>query len=112
MTTTLRPAGMPPRVRKCEEFPFYLTVDGSHPSWDMLRLAYRSIAPLVVVPAQDLLGLGSDARFNEPGHPFGNWKWRLDEDAIGAIGEPEPSYLAEQAKITGRLANSNEIGLA
>ena len=90
-------------------FRSYLTVDGSHPSWDMLRLAYRSIAPLVVVPAQDLLSLGSDARFNEPGHPFGNWKWRLTKMQLEQLVSESASYLAEQAKITGRLANSNEI---
>jgi 4-alpha-glucanotransferase len=90
-------------------FRSYLNVDGSSPSWDMLRLAYRSIAPLVVVPAQDLLGLGSDARFNEPGHPFGNWKWRLSKEQLEQLEKESAPYLAEQAKITGRLANSNEM---
>lgn len=90
-------------------FRSYLNVDGSSPSWDMLRFAYRSIAPLVVVPAQDLLGLGSDARFNEPGHPFGNWKWRLSRAQLDRLESESAPYLAEQAKITGRLANLNEI---
>jgi 4-alpha-glucanotransferase len=90
-------------------FRSYLNVDGSNPSWDMLRLAYRSVAPLVVVPAQDLLGLGSDARFNEPGHPFGNWKWRISVEQLEQLEGESATYLAEQAKIAGRLANSNEI---
>jgi len=78
-------------------------VDGSSPSWDMLRLAYRSIAPLVVVPAQDLLSLGSEARFNEPGHPSGNWKWRLSAEELQRLDKESSPYLAEQAKIAGRI---------
>ena len=83
-------------------FRTYLSVDGSAPSWDLLRVAYRSVAPLVVVPAQDLLGLGSEARLNEPGFAMGNWKWRLTKDQLNRLGAESASYLAEQAKITGR----------
>ena len=90
-------------------FRTYLNVDGSAPSWDMLRLAYRTVAPLVVVPAQDLLGLGSEARLNEPGFAMGNWKWRLTRDQLDRLGAESTSYLAEQAKITGRLAISSEM---
>ncbi|MEK9634753.1 MAG: 4-alpha-glucanotransferase, partial [Opitutae bacterium] len=78
-------------------------------SWDMLRLAYRSVAPLVVAPIQDLLGLGSVARLNEPGFAMGNWKWRLTRDQLDRLERESSSYLAEQAKITGRLALSSEM---
>lgn len=44
----------------------------------LVDLCWSSVAPLSVVPFQDLLGLGSDARMNCPGHPFGNWSWRFD----------------------------------
>jgi len=90
-------------------FRTYLNVSGSSPSWDMLRLAYRSVAPLVVVPVQDLLGLGSGARLNEPGFAMGNWKWRLTREQLDLLGRESASYLAEQAKITGRLAISGEL---
>ena len=90
-------------------FRTYLNVDGSAPSWDLLRVAYRSVAPLVVVPAQDLLGLGSEARLNEPGFAMGNWKWRLTRDQLDRLERESSSYLAEQAKITGRLALSSEM---
>ena len=36
-----------------------------------------SVADTAIVPAQDLLGLGSDARMNRPGTASGNWRWRL-----------------------------------
>ena len=42
----------------------------------MIRLAMSSIADSVVVPLQDVLGLGSDARMNSPGRAQGNWSWR------------------------------------
>lgn len=45
--------------------------------WDLIRLAQASVARLCILPCQDLLGLGDPARFNLPGHPAGNWSWRL-----------------------------------
>ena len=44
---------------------------------DLVRLALASNARLAMVPMQDLLGLGSEARFNTPGTSAGNWRWRL-----------------------------------
>lgn len=50
--------------------------------WAMIRLAMGSVAANVVVPLQDLLGLGSEARMNVPGRADGNWSWRYPEAAI------------------------------
>lgn len=60
--------------------------DGIH--WDLIRLASSSVANQAIFPAQDLLGLGADARMNTPGLAEGNWGWRyrtysLDE-SVGA----------------------------
>ncbi len=44
---------------------------------EMMRLAMGSVANMVVVPMQDVLGLGEDSRMNLPGTATGNWKWRL-----------------------------------
>jgi 4-alpha-glucanotransferase len=44
--------------------------------WALVRLALSSPARLAVVPAQDLLALGSEARMNTPGASEGNWLWR------------------------------------
>ena len=44
----------------------------------MQRAALASVATLAVLPLQDVLGLGSAARFNTPGTVAGNWQWRLD----------------------------------
>lgn len=48
------------------------------PGWQLLEVALRSPAELVVVPLQDLLELGDEARFNTPGTTDDNWSWRLD----------------------------------
>ena len=57
-------------------------LDPSDPSWGLIELAYESRAALAIVPAQDVLGLGSDARMNRPGATNGNWRWRLERGAL------------------------------
>ena len=47
------------------------------PGWQLLELALASQAAWAVVPLQDLLHLGDEARFNTPGTSEGNWSWRL-----------------------------------
>ena len=64
-------------------------VDPDEPMPDALvRLAMSSIARLAVVPAQDLLGLDSDARMNTPGSEAGAWSWRAEPGALspGLLG--------------------------
>ena len=55
----------------------YLDIDGPDVHWDFIRAVLASVADTAIVPAQDLLGLGSDARMNRPGTISGNWRWRL-----------------------------------
>jgi 4-alpha-glucanotransferase len=47
-----------------------------------IRLAMSTVANTVIVPVQDVLGLGSGARMNRPGVPDGNWTWRLEEGML------------------------------
>ena len=56
----------------------YLGVDGDGIAWGLIRAAYASVADTVVVPLQDVLSLGPEARMNLPGRPDGNWTWRVD----------------------------------
>jgi 4-alpha-glucanotransferase len=53
-------------------------LDPKEPHWGLIRIAMGSRARLAIVPLQDVLGLGSEARMNNPGHPYGNWRWRFD----------------------------------
>jgi 4-alpha-glucanotransferase len=50
---------------------------GEGAAWDLLRLAWSSVAELAVTPLQDVLDLGAEARMNVPGTPSGNWRWRV-----------------------------------
>jgi 4-alpha-glucanotransferase len=45
--------------------------------WDFIRLALRSKARLAIIPVQDYLGLGNEARINEPSTLGKNWRWRM-----------------------------------
>lgn len=68
--------------------------------WPLVRAAYRSVARLAVVPLQDLLGLGSDARMNRPGTTEGNWGWRFRWDQIP---EGLAARVRRMTEIYGRL---------
>jgi 4-alpha-glucanotransferase len=50
---------------------------GVEPHWELTEAAFSSRAELAIVQAQDVLGLGSEARMNMPGTSEGNWTWRL-----------------------------------
>ncbi len=77
----------------------YLARDGSDIAHDLIRLAYGSVAELAVVPVQDVLGLGSEARMNLPGRPEANWAWRLRSDALH---DGHADWLAGLAELYGR----------
>jgi 4-alpha-glucanotransferase len=65
-----------------DRFLRYTGSDGKEPHWDMIRLALMSVAYLAIIPMQDVLGLGSEARMNVPGTPRGNWEWRLSSSDL------------------------------
>ncbi len=69
---------------------------GGHPVWPLMRTVAGSVAEMAVVPVQDLLELGSEARMNTPSVAAGNWSWRV----------PEKSWKPELAK---RLAALVEV---
>jgi 4-alpha-glucanotransferase len=53
-------------------------LDPRDPSWGLIEHAMSSRATLAVMPVQDVLSLGSEARMNRPGEANGNWSWRLE----------------------------------
>jgi 4-alpha-glucanotransferase len=67
--------------------------------WDLLEIALSSRASLALVPAQDVLGLGSEARMNRPGEIGGNWAWRLEP---GLLGPEHAARLRAAAEASGR----------
>lgn len=62
----------------------------------LVRLAMASSARLAVVPAQDLLGLGSESRMNTPGTAEGNWTWQAGEELFSADVADRLRALVEQ----------------
>jgi 4-alpha-glucanotransferase len=77
-------------------------LDPRAPHWSMIELALGSRAALAVVPAQDVLGLGSDARMNRPGQIGGNWSWRL---ARGQLTAAHAARLREGVEAANRAAD-------
>jgi 4-alpha-glucanotransferase len=69
-------------------------VGGQTVAWDLLRLAWGSVADLALAPLQDVLGLGHEARMNMPGRPEGNWQWRLTPGML------HPGVLDRLADVT------------
>ncbi|MEH2406930.1 4-alpha-glucanotransferase [Nostoc sp.] len=57
-----------------------ISPEGIH--WDLIRLALSSIANQAIIPLQDILGLGNQARMNFPSIPEGNWEWRYQPAAL------------------------------
>jgi len=60
----------------------FLSSDGGDIAWDCIRAVLASRAETAVVPVQDVLDLGNEARFNTPGTAFGNWSWRMRDGAL------------------------------
>lgn len=77
----------------------YLRVSGDEVAWDFIRAGYESVANLFVVPFQDLLSLGSEARFNTPGTAVGNWSWRANEQMMETLQSESSEYLRQLSEI-------------
>ncbi len=71
------------------------------PWWSLIRLALKSPARVAMVQAQDVLGLGSEARMNDPGRAAGSWRWRMEG---GALTPALARRLREATEEAGRLA--------
>jgi 4-alpha-glucanotransferase len=76
----------PEDVRKEHDFArAYLDIsDETQIHWAMIRAVLSSVADTVIVPVQDVLGLGSAARMNLPGTVSGNWTWRCRPGVLDA----------------------------
>jgi 4-alpha-glucanotransferase len=73
--------------------------DGRAIHRDLMELACASVADTALVPLQDVLGLGAEARMNQPGRPHGNWSWRARE---AHLGDAVAADLLEAARRHGR----------
>ena len=86
----------------------YLHTDGREIHWDFIREILASVADTSILPLQDLLGLGTDARMNLPNSTNGNWIWRFREgDLTDELGE----RLRDLTEIYGRVRRHEVEGI-
>ncbi len=81
----------------------YLGLADKPVNWAFIRAAQTSVASLCVVPLQDVLGLGSEARMNTPSADEGNWKWRYQP---GVLTPALAEKLAKLAEVADRVPES------
>lgn len=77
----------------------YTSRDGSDVAWDLIRLAWASVADLAIAPLQDILDLGTESRMNVPGTAEGNWRWRMP---AAGLNDWARSRLVEMTQVYGR----------
>jgi 4-alpha-glucanotransferase len=75
-------------------------ISEAEPWWALIELTLRSPGRLAIIQAQDILGLGSEARMNAPGRASRNWSWRMPEIPSAALAD----RLRELTEANGRLA--------
>jgi 4-alpha-glucanotransferase len=70
-------------IRRERDFAMrYLDTDGHEIHWVFIRTLLASVADTVLIPMQDVLGLGTEARMNLPATLGGNWRWRCRSGAL------------------------------
>ena len=74
--------------------------------WALIRTALSSVAELAIIPIQDYLCLGNEARMNAPSTLGDNWKWRLTKNQIS---ETTLYHIREVTRIYGRLAKESVV---
>jgi 4-alpha-glucanotransferase len=72
------------------------------PWWSLIRLTFRSPAHVAMVQAQDVLGLGSEARMNVPGQIGKAWKWKLDRPLSADLAKRLRAATEESDRLSRR----------
>jgi 4-alpha-glucanotransferase len=86
----------------------YVARSGDDVAWDLIRLAWSSVADTAVVPLQDPLELGNEARMNFPSKESGNWQWRFTAQLLTDV---IARRLADMTVLYGRVpgAETREV---
>lgn len=69
-------------------------------NWEMIRLAVSSVADTAIIPMQDYLGYGNEARINTPSTLGDNWKWRMSK---GVLSDELAKKIRRLTELYGRL---------
>lgn len=93
------------QVRREHDFCLrYLDSDGSEIHWDFIRAVLASVADTAIIPLQDVLGLGTEARMNLPASTNGNWAWRYEAPELT---DTLSNRLRKLTETYGRLPDSH-----
>jgi 4-alpha-glucanotransferase len=76
----------------------YLGQSSGSIAWDFIGAAMRSVANTVIIPMQDVLELGNEARLNQPATLGGNWQWRLSPDYAAVAPPQRLAAIVESSK--------------
>ena len=76
--------------------------DDKEVHWELIRCAISSVAFTAIIPMQDVLGLGDDARMNKPATVAGNWGWRIGEPGFFSGLDTEKEKLQACLKLFNR----------
>lgn len=85
-----------------DHFRRYLNVNGDNAAWDMIRLAFLSIANTAIIPIQDIFNMDSYYRMNTPGTMGGNWQFRLRQEHLQSYCQ-----VAKQLQYLSKLSDRN-----
>ncbi len=83
----------------------YINSEGNEIHWELIRLLQASVADTAIMPLQDVLGLGTEARMNMPGSPDGNWQWRYTPEMLD---ERAQERLKDLSKLYGRIVEEEK----
>lgn len=84
----------------------YLNYYGDDIRFQVMKTAYESVADTVIIPMQDVLNLGTEARMNFPGTTGGNWQWRFTWDQIS---DDLAGTLKEMTEMYGRPPKEKKV---
>ncbi|QDT06803.1 4-alpha-glucanotransferase [Rubripirellula lacrimiformis] len=83
-----------------------IVTGGDDVHWQMIDAVYQSASDTAIVPIQDFLGLGNEAKMNMPGKADGNWAWRLTP---GMITDDLADRIREMTQSSNRMASSDRL---
>lgn len=90
-----------------DHFRRYLWTSGRAPHWAFINAAFKTHARIAIIAMQDVLGLGEEARFNEPGTILKNWKWRLSAEQLESAFRDHAKTLCDLAELSGRTSRKH-----
>lgn len=86
-------------IREIDMIKDYLGVEGTDLVRDLIRAALMSVAVFAIFPLQDIYGIGSEGRMNEPSTLGSNWTWRMDESMYNP---DQASWLKRLSRLYAR----------